>query len=158
MVYCTIAECLPFRCKNNNSFGLGITTSNFGQRPGHFLTWRSLILSVQTRSSFSSTLLCMASVPQDMSLILPYAFPPGCLPFRQAFELSERSVECWERVLQIRGHSSDVMDLAWSPSSSVLQLATCSLDGTVRVWDVANKGSNVRSFVSISSDHLQCIK
>eukprot|EP00850_Spirogloea_muscicola_P015169 SM000114S24132 [mRNA] locus=s114:115169:120348:- [translate_table: standard] len=42
-------------------------------------------------------------------------------------------VENWKVVLHLRGHAADVVDLAWSPGDA--QLASCSLDNTVRVWD-----------------------
>jgi protein HIRA/HIR1 len=38
------------------------------------------------------------------------------------------------RVLTLTGHSMDIQDLCWSPDG--LKLASCSIDNTVRVWEI----------------------
>ena len=42
--------------------------------------------------------------------------------------------ENWRCCLVLQGHVSDIKDLCWSPCDS--HVATCSIDNTVRVWDV----------------------
>ncbi|XP_029648641.1 protein HIRA [Octopus sinensis] len=43
------------------------------------------------------------------------------------------NIEQWRPVFTLRGHSGDVLDLAWSPHDA--WLATCSVDNTVVVWN-----------------------
>lgn len=43
------------------------------------------------------------------------------------------NVEHWKCVSTLRGHSGDVLDLAWSPFDS--WLASCSVDNTVVIWN-----------------------
>jgi protein HIRA/HIR1 len=47
----------------------------------------------------------------------------------------EANVENWRIRLVLRGHSSHVVDVAWSPDGG--RLATAALDSTVIVWDAA---------------------
>lgn len=42
-------------------------------------------------------------------------------------------IESWRPVHTLRGHTGDVLDLAWSPSD--VWFATCSIDNTVIVWN-----------------------
>ena len=59
---------------------------------------------------------------------------PG--PGRAAFGSSdEPNVENWQNVQALKGHASDVIDIAWAPDDSML--ASCSLDNLVIVWDPA---------------------
>ncbi|KAG0575691.1 hypothetical protein M758_5G025400 [Ceratodon purpureus] len=44
-------------------------------------------------------------------------------------------VENWKVLLTLRGHTADVVDLGWSPDDT--QLASCSLDNTVRIWQAS---------------------
>lgn len=46
----------------------------------------------------------------------------------------EVNVENWRTKLFLRGHSSNIVDLSWSPDGSFL--ATASLDNSVIVWDI----------------------
>ncbi|EEC06110.1 histone transcription regulator, putative [Ixodes scapularis] len=43
------------------------------------------------------------------------------------------NVEHWKCVSTLRGHSGDVLDLAWSPHDA--WLASCSVDNTVVIWN-----------------------
>ena len=43
------------------------------------------------------------------------------------------NIESWRCVHTLRGHSGDVLDLAWSPNDALL--ATASVDNTVIVWN-----------------------
>ena len=55
-------------------------------------------------------------------------------PGRAAFGSSdEPNVENWVNVKNLKGHVSDVIDIAWAPDDSML--ASCSLDNLVIVWD-----------------------
>ena len=42
-------------------------------------------------------------------------------------------MENWKNCQALRGHVSDVIDIAWAPDDSML--ASCSLDNMVIVWD-----------------------
>ncbi|XP_070205322.1 protein HIRA-like isoform X2 [Littorina saxatilis] len=42
-------------------------------------------------------------------------------------------VEHWRAVATLRGHSGDVLDLAWSPQD--VWLASCSVDNTIVIWN-----------------------
>jgi chromatin assembly factor 1 subunit B len=44
--------------------------------------------------------------------------------------------ERWTQAHVIRGHSFDVLDLSWSPDGK--QLASASVDNSIRLWDTAN--------------------
>ena len=55
-------------------------------------------------------------------------------PGRAAFGSSDApNVENWVSCQTLRGHLSDVIDIAWAPDDSML--ASCSLDNMVIVWD-----------------------
>ncbi|KAI8116695.1 HIRA-like protein [Lucilia cuprina] len=47
-----------------------------------------------------------------------------------------KNPESWKCVFTLRGHSGDVLDLAWSPQDR--WLASCSIDNTIIVWDAQN--------------------
>ncbi|XP_065366147.1 protein HIRA homolog [Calliphora vicina] len=47
-----------------------------------------------------------------------------------------KNPETWKCVFTLRGHSGDVLDLAWSPQDR--WLASCSIDNTIIVWDAQN--------------------
>eukprot|EP00939_MAST-03C_sp_MAST-3C-sp1_P005552 g5552.t1 len=46
-------------------------------------------------------------------------------------------IEAWRRLLVCKGHTSDVTDLSWSPDCKLV--ASCSIDYTICVWDVAGE-------------------
>lgn len=41
--------------------------------------------------------------------------------------------ESWRSIVTLRGHSGDILDVAWSPHST--WLASCSVDNTIIVWN-----------------------
>lgn len=41
--------------------------------------------------------------------------------------------ECWRVKITLRGHSGDILDIAWSPHGT--WLASCSVDNTIIVWN-----------------------
>ncbi|XP_037935794.1 protein HIRA homolog [Teleopsis dalmanni] len=45
-----------------------------------------------------------------------------------------KNVETWKCAFTLRGHSGDVLDLAWSPHDR--WLASCSVDNSIIIWDV----------------------
>ncbi|XP_053948377.1 protein HIRA homolog [Anastrepha ludens] len=46
----------------------------------------------------------------------------------------QKNAESWKCAATLRGHSGDVLDLAWSPNER--WLASCSIDNTIIIWDV----------------------
>ncbi|XP_036343366.1 LOW QUALITY PROTEIN: protein HIRA homolog [Rhagoletis pomonella] len=46
----------------------------------------------------------------------------------------QKNAESWKCTATLRGHSGDVLDLAWSPNER--WLASCSIDNTIIIWDV----------------------
>lgn len=54
------------------------------------------------------------------------------------FGSSEVNYESWRAVKYLRGHDSDVQDLAWSKDNQYL--ASCGVDGFVIVWDGSTFG------------------
>ena len=51
-------------------------------------------------------------------------------------------VEQWERVMTFSGHGSDVLDVAWARDDR--KIASCSVDGTVRIWEVTPETLQLR--------------
>eukprot|EP00949_MAST-11_sp_MAST-11-sp1_P001533 g1533.t1 len=51
-------------------------------------------------------------------------------------------VEQWERVMTFSGHGSDVLDVAWARGDR--KIASCSVDGTVRIWEVTPETLQLR--------------
>ena len=51
----------------------------------------------------------------------------------QVFGSNVINVESWRCVSTIRGHSGDVLDVAWSPHDA--WLASCSIDNTIIIWN-----------------------
>lgn len=47
----------------------------------------------------------------------------------------QKVAESWRCVVTLRGHEGDVLDLSWSVQDR--WLATCSVDNTIMVWDMA---------------------
>jgi protein HIRA/HIR1 len=63
------------------------------------------------------------------------------------------NVENWRPVQPLKGHLSNIADLAWSPDGTLL--ATASVDSTVGIWSVA-----ARPFaqVKLLSEHVGHVK
>jgi len=57
--------------------------------------------------------------------------------------------ENWRHIVTFRGHTMDVMGLAWSPDNTCL--ASCSIDNTIRVWDISQDYSS-RDFATVESE------
>jgi WD40 repeat protein len=49
------------------------------------------------------------------------------------------NIENWRVLRMLRGHESDVLDLAWSPDNDYI--VSCSLDRYVAVWDAKTFGT-----------------
>ena len=82
---------------------------------------------------FSKNGRVLASGSTDTNVFL-YERRQG--PGRAAFGSSDApNVENWVTCQHLRGHLSDVIDIAWAPDDSML--ASCSLDNLVIVWDPA---------------------
>jgi protein HIRA/HIR1 len=64
-----------------------------------------------------------------------------------------RSVENWRPSQWLKGHSSNIADLAWSPDGSLL--ATASVDSTVGIWSVAQKPYTIVRFLSEHVGHVK---
>lgn len=60
----------------------------------------------------------------------------------------EANIENWRVKHILRGHSSHVVDLGWSPDDT--RIATASLDSTVGIWDAAT-GSRIATLKAHSS-------
>ncbi|KAJ3636352.1 hypothetical protein Zmor_004520 [Zophobas morio] len=72
----------------------------------------------------------------------------------KVFGSSDKNYENWVIRKTFKGHSADVVDLAWKPKGAPL-LASASLDSTVIVWNSATLGSrffyiNYRFYVDCS--------
>ena len=65
------------------------------------------------------------------------------------------NVEKWRCVSTLRGHTGDVVDVAWAPDSC--RLATVSLDNSVRVWDVA-VAEPARQLLAVLQGHRGMVK
>ncbi|CAE8612911.1 unnamed protein product [Polarella glacialis] len=97
-----------------------------------------------TMSEHSSAVNCarwspdfgmIASCDADAALIV---WAPGAGGL-QAFRASEKSgPEPWHRKWLLRGHRGEICDLAWHPNlHPKFALASCSHDGCIRLWNVA---------------------
>lgn len=82
------------------------------------------------RFSGDSSLLASGS---DDAMVILYELRPGA--GGTTLGSSTANVENWRPRLALRGHATNVGDLAWSADNS--RLATASMDGNVMVWDVA---------------------
>lgn len=58
------------------------------------------------------------------------------------FGSSDVNHEAWRPVKYLRGHDSDVQDLAWSADNKYL--ASCGVDGFVIVWSGTTFGKDQR--------------
>ena len=70
----------------------------------------------------------------------------GAVPFGSK---AAKQHEKWRCVLTLRGHTGDIVGVAWAPDSQ--RLASVSLDNSVRVWDVAAEAS--RQLVAVLQGH-----
>ena len=79
----------------------------------------------------------LASGSDDQLIMLWRLAAPGerlgAVPFGSG---AAPNVEKWRQVATLRGHTGDVVGVAWSPDST--RVASVSLDNSVRVWDAAN--------------------
>ncbi|KAF6253709.1 hypothetical protein COO60DRAFT_393877 [Scenedesmus sp. NREL 46B-D3] len=66
------------------------------------------------------------------------------------------NIENWKTVANIRGHSLDVTGLAWSPSDR--QLATCSMDGSIMVFNISADGQQHSPAHKLSGQHHGWVK
>lgn len=64
------------------------------------------------------------------------------------FGSSEVNYESWRAVKYLRGHDSDVQDLAWSKDNQYL--ASCGVDGFVIVWDGSTFGKKKKKDINYS--------
>ncbi|KAI8463048.1 MAG: WD40-repeat-containing domain protein [Monoraphidium minutum] len=64
-----------------------------------------------------------------------------------------RNVECWRAVQVLRGHSSNISDLAWSHDDKLL--ATASVDSTVGVFDVSERPYRLVRFLTGHIGHVK---
>ena len=64
----------------------------------------------------------------------------GSMPFGSGG--AAPNVEKWRCVATLRGHSGDVVGVAWAPDAR--RLASVSLDNSVRVWDTGENGESVQ--------------
>lgn len=73
----------------------------------------------------------------DDKLIIIWQLMPGLSSkvFGQDVEIHEH----WRAVSTLKGHVSDIVDLAWSPDG--VKLVSCSLDNKVIVWDILRFGN-----------------
>eukprot|EP00208_Stichococcus_sp_RCC1054_P007374 CAMPEP_0206146678 /NCGR_PEP_ID=MMETSP1473-20131121/31103_1 /ASSEMBLY_ACC=CAM_ASM_001109 /TAXON_ID=1461547 /ORGANISM="Stichococcus sp, Strain RCC1054" /LENGTH=256 /DNA_ID=CAMNT_0053543325 /DNA_START=283 /DNA_END=1049 /DNA_ORIENTATION=- len=70
----------------------------------------------------------------DDKLVCIYELRPG--PGGRAFGSSDvPNVENWKHVSTLKGHTNNVLDVAWSPEDR--WLATASVDNTIAIWDGA---------------------
>jgi len=89
---------------------------------------------------FSKSGRWLASGSTDTVIFLYEKRAPG--PVRAAVGGSDIPDGEWENCQALRGHMSDVVDLAWAPDDSML--ASCSLDCTLIVWNPIT-GKRVRA-------------
>ncbi|XP_062549225.1 protein HIRA homolog isoform X2 [Armigeres subalbatus] len=65
---------------------------------------------------------------------------------------SAKTVEHWRCIATLRGHSGDVLDLAWSPQDQYI--ASSSVDNTVIIWDA----KEFPSIVQVMKGHTGLVK
>ena len=89
---------------------------------------------------------CVRQYSTSNILRHPVAWSPDGQKFAWGMCDDDNGIYIWDRgsdtVSSLRGHESSVWCLAWSPDGT--QLASGSLDKTVRIWDVAQR-STVRT-------------
>ena len=83
----------------------------------------------------------LASCSDDQLVMLWRLAAPGerlgAMPFGSG---AAPNVERWRCVATLRGHSGDVVGVAWAPDAR--RLASVSLDNTVRVWEASANGDS----------------
>jgi protein HIRA/HIR1 len=62
------------------------------------------------------------------------------------------NVEQWRCAATLRGHSGDILDLAWSPND--MMLASCSIDNSVMIWN----GQKFSEVLAILKGHTSLVK
>lgn len=72
----------------------------------------------------------------------------GAVPFGSG---APANIEKWRCVATLRGHTGDVVGVAWSPDSR--HVASVSLDNSVRVWDTASTDPASQTLVAVLQGH-----
>eukprot|EP00883_Tetradesmus_obliquus_P001968 jgi/Sobl393_1/12080/SZX66567.1 len=103
--------------------------------------------------AFSRSGLLLASGGNDNTVLL-YKLHSGAATSKLG--ASFVNIENWKTVANIRGHSLDVTGLAWSPSDR--QLATCSMDGSIMVFNVSADGAQHSPAHKLSGQHHGWVK
>jgi protein HIRA/HIR1 len=98
---------------------------------------------------FSKSGKYIASGSDDKLVIVHQLLPGSGKPLFGSNE--PPSVENWRQVKAMRGHSSNVADIAWSPDDRMI--ASASLDNNVIIWDVET-GQQVKTL----QGHFGCVK
>lgn len=62
--------------------------------------------------------------------------------------------ENWRTTATLRGHSGDILDLAWSPQDK--WLASSSIDNNIIIWDIQN-APNVTMVTRMTRFTLKCL-
>ena len=108
------------------------------------------------RWSYSGKFLASSS---DDTFVMLWELQPG-MPSTTPFGStpSGACLENWNRVLCFRGHTSDVVDLAWAPRDDML--ASCSVDNTVRVWRVSmhSQQTHLPECLAVLTGHSGMVK
>ena len=76
----------------------------------------------------------------------------GAMPFGSG---AAPNVERWRCVATLRGHSGDVVDVAWAPDAC--RLASVSLDNSVRIWEGSADG-DAFSVLKVLEGHMGMVK
>lgn len=63
-----------------------------------------------------------------------------------------KATESWRCTATLRGHTNDILDIAWSPQDR--WLASCSVDNNVIIWDM----HNTPAMVAILKGHTGLVK
>lgn len=78
--------------------------------------------------------------------LYPFLFDRRAAGSGSVFGSSEVNHETWRAVKYLRGHDSDVQDLAWSNDNRYI--ASCGVDGFIIIWDAVSFGKTYMNQVS----------